>query len=237
MELKPPLPKEEITLLIRRYKKGDKAAGDAVIEHNLRYAHRFASGYAKSTKHLTVDDLFQEAVIGMKIALDRFRFNRDACFLTYAKCWMRQKVLRAIGNHEHLIRTPINQQGKKGEHSRQKYYTENSRRLVYLDCKAVDENNDEFERGSAHQAIPDEATAFDDRESISHINYLIKTGLRELSPRERDIIKRRFGLIGGEEPKKLSDIGERYGLCRERIRQIEVIALRKMREALKEKAA
>lgn len=237
MDLPPPLPRREISRLIRRYKRGDKLAGDKVIEHNLRFCKRYAESCAVHCAHLKPDDLFQEAVLGMKMALDRFRCRKNTAFLTYAKHWIRQKVMRAIRQNEHEIRVPENLQRdmKLGKSKRYSQLATESRRMLYLDACPTTDEGEEIEGGN-HNVLPDSHTAFDDRQSISHINYLIKTGLRELNKRERDIIKRRFGLVGGNDPLTLKEVGERHNLSRERIRQVEDIALQKLRKALEQAA-
>jgi RNA polymerase primary sigma factor len=188
---------------------GDAAARNALITANLRFVVLVAKSYIN--RGLPLEDLINEGNIGLINAIDHFDPERGCHFITYAIWWIRQAMIKAIHAAEYA---PV--QG-----------SDESREPVSLDSPAFDED------GAAPLAdmIPDRdgrgpEQAFLDESLKAEIERL----LERLPPREISILRERFGL-GGRKPASLEEIGKRLKMTRERIRQIEKQALRRIRHS------
>lgn len=240
--------------LAARIKRGDKAARERMITANLRLVVKLATGYANLG--LPLLDLISEGNIGLMKAVERFDPAKGGKLSTYAAWWIKQSIKRALANQSKTIRVPVHQIEKIAKIRRL-----NDRLTAELGHEPSDEElADEVGltaakvaalKGSAISPASldapvgkgDGETLFGDmisdenaedplehlEEKDAHAN--LEESLKVLTPRERDIIKARYGL-GGATTKTLEDIGEKFGITRERIRQIQVGALRKLRREM-----
>ena len=242
-------PKEEIALA-KRIKKGDKRAREQMITANLRLVVKIAHDY--EGLGLPLLDLINEGNIGLMKGVERFNPRKGAKLSTYASWWIKQCIMRALANQSKTIRLPVHVVDKVAhirkaevklreafdrdptdqevaEHlgldpRRIQQYRDASRAPVSLDAPI---GADEPQQISEVVADPNAAAPFD-RLVRENDRALVQEVLATLTPRENTILAMRFGLDDGR-PKTLEEIGEKLGVTRERIRQIQEEALEKMR--------
>jgi RNA polymerase primary sigma factor len=220
--------------------KAEKAR-TRLVEANLR----LVIWLAKKCGGLTFMDRIQEGNIGLMRATERFDYRRGAKFSTYAAWWIRQSITRAVADGGRTIRLPVHVQEtlRKIEKARQQLQAETGRvpaaeqiavllelpvdrvaRLLKVPDEPIPLDGEEFDRiqniVDATVRTPEEALA------SSGMQMLVRSQLQILNERERDIICRRFGIDGDEQT--LEEIGQSYGVTRERIRQIEAKAMKKL---------
>jgi RNA polymerase primary sigma factor len=249
----PLLTRSEEIQLAKRIEAGDKRAKDHLIRSNLRLVVSIAKHYyAKDMEFL---DLIQEGNTGLMRAVEKFDYHKGFKFSTYATWWIRQAITRAIANQDRTIRLPvhiiekINKLVRAERKLREKTGREPSdddlalalsmepaeieelrqvaQRTTSLETPVGDEEDAELGDFIENSGCPDPA------EVVSRIlakDSLDKV-LRALSERERKVVELRFGLRG-EQPRTLYEISRRFNVSRERIRQIEAVALRQIRAAL-----
>jgi RNA polymerase primary sigma factor len=248
-------PKEEIALA-RRIKRGDKAAREQMIKANLRLVVKIARDY--DGMGLPLLDLINEGNIGLMKGVERFDPRKGAKLSTYASWWIKQSILRALANQSKTIRLPVHVIDKvthirraevklRGlldrdptdeevaenlglNPRRVRQYRLASRAPVSLDAPVGD---DEANRFSEVVADPNAALPFDRLIQETDTN-LVREVLASLTERESAILRLRFGLDEGG-PKTLEEVGEHFGVTRERIRQIQEEALKKMRAGMEER--
>jgi RNA polymerase primary sigma factor len=243
-------PKEEIALA-RRIKRGDKQAREHMIKANLRLVVKIARDY--DGLGLPLLDLISEGNIGLMKGVERFDPKKGAKLSTYASWWIKQNIKRALANQSKTIRLPVHVVDKvahlrRAERKlretldrdptdeelaeelqmnprRVQQYREASKAPVSLD--AAIGQDDESNRIADVVADPNAAAPFDQvvRETDTE---LVREVLSTLSEREISILSRRYGLKDGT-PRTLEEIGVQFGLTRERIRQIQEEALKKLR--------
>ena len=254
-EVKLLTPKEELALA-RRIKRGDKAAREHMIKANLRLVVKIARDYERLGVPLL--DLISEGNLGLIKGVERFDPNRGAKLSTYASWWIKQNIKRALGNQSKTIRLPIHVVDKvahirRAEISlrgvfgrdptdeelaheldldvrRVRQYRQASRAPVSLDAPIGD---DESNRISEVVADPNAALPFD-RLVRETDTKLVREVLATLTERESAILALRFGLEDDTQ-RSLEEIGLQFGLTRERIRQIQEQALKKLREKMEER--
>ncbi|HDZ9268181.1 TPA: RNA polymerase sigma factor RpoS [Vibrio cholerae] len=249
----PLLTAEEEVLYARRALRGDEAARKRMIESNLRLEVKISRRY--SNRGLALLDLIEEGNLGLIRAVEKFDPERGFRFSTYATWWIRQTIERALMNQTRTIRLPIHVVKELNIYLRtarelsQRLDHEPTPEEIALELdRSVDDVTKMLrlnERISSvdtpiggdgdkalldilpdsHNADPEFSTQDDDiRESL--LNWL-----DELNPKQKEVLARRFGLLG-YEPSTLEEVGREINLTRERVRQIQVEGLRRLREIL-----
>ena len=227
-------------------------AKNLFIASNLRLVIKIARSY--ENLGLDLEDLISEGNIGLVSAVDRFDPEKGAKFSTYAGFWIRQRIMRALSNHSSIIRMPcylkqlyLNYlkylEAYQEKHDKKpsikeiskflniterkvKEMLEAASAIISLDCK-ISEDND----GDTYAEVIKDERSDDPLKCLSTKNTteVIDRALQELDPRERKIIRKRFGL-DGDKPNTLEEIGVMFSVTRERIRQIERVALLKFKK-------
>ena len=242
-------PDEEIALA-RRIKRGDKAAREHMIKANLRLVVKIARDYEGLGVPLL--DLISEGNIGLIKGVERFNPKKGAKLSTYASLWIKQQIRRALANQGKTIRLPVHvverlSEMRKAEArlrevfdreptdeelahevdldvKRVRRYRDASRATVSLDAPVGD---DDSSKVAEIVADPNAELPFE-RLRQETDTALVREVLSTLNERERSILASRFGLDGGRE-KTLEEVGAEFDLTRERIRQIQELALKKLR--------
>src|SRR5208337_4489865 len=243
-------PQDEITLAAR-IKKGDSEARALMIKANLRLVVKIAHDYANLG--LPLLDLISEGNIGLMKAVERFDPAKGGKLSTYGSWWIKQSIKRALANQSKTIRLPVHLVDKISKMRRtamklqevfgreptdeelaEEMAMSPSRvaqmrtaaiRPASLDAPIGDDDSNNFA-----EVVQDENadTPYEQLEEKTVVNML-RDLVKNLDPREATILSARFGLDGGSE-KTLEDVGAKFGVTRERVRQIQNIALRKLRK-------
>lgn len=247
---------EEEKALVARIQQGDKSAREELITRNLRLVLSIARKYNGTA--LSFADLVQEGSIGLMKAVEKFDPSRGFKFSTYATYWIRQAIGRALAEQNKVIRIPVHMADlaskvkKATSELTQKLgqvpTAEQIAKFMKIDASKVREVWD-FSRETLSLDVPvgedEDATmgdlVADERFESPYFNIVkeerhtqIMAALATLEPREAEVIKMRFG-IDTEQPMTLEEIGKVFKVTRERIRQIEEKAMRKLRSPIRSK--
>ena len=245
---------EEVDLA-QRIRKGDRKALERLTKANLRFVVSVAKQY--QNQGLSLPDLINEGNVGLIKAAEKFDETRGFKFISYAVWWIRQSILQAIAEQSRIVRLPLNQVGSVNKINRMlsKFEQENERRPSIEEISAetnlpeekvdeamsantrhisVDAPFTEGDEGSLLDILINESSPMADRQLVAEsLQAEIKQALRVLNDRERHVVEAFFGINGPE--MTLEEIGEKYGLTRERVRQIKEKAIRRLREGTKNK--
>lgn len=249
-------PEEEVDLA-RRIKEGDQIALEKLTKANLRFVVSVAKQY--QNQGLSLSDLINEGNLGLIKAAQRFDETRGFKFISYAVWWIRQSILQALAEQSRIVRLPLNKVGSLNKINRafseleQEYEREPSAeeladlleissdevettlgvaaRHVSMDAPFVDGEDNSLLDVLENNKIPGTDTQL---EYVESLRGEIERSLGTLTERQCDVVKLYFG-IGVEHPLSLEDIGERFGLTRERVRQIKDKAINKLRSASRSK--
>lgn len=253
------LSKEEEIFYFKKYQEGDLFAKKMLVEHNLKLVVSIAKRYTSIATAVDFLDLIQEGNLGLMRALETFDLERNLKFSTYAYWWICQRIERFIMNFNNTIRIPVHRiealrklkkDIQQKEEELRRHLTENEKDEIlkqfaekhsidfYILNSIYDNNilslnsiirNDEDDSSELGDFIPYKGMS-PDEEAETHVlkEELLCLLKNSLKPKEFYIICKRFGFYDGEV-YTLEQIGQEFNLTRERIRQIEVKALRKLR--------
>ncbi len=252
----PLLTPEQEAELAAKVKKGDAEARERMINSNLRLVVTIAHDYANLG--LPLLDLISEGNIGLTKAVERFDPAKGAKLSTYAAWWIKQSIKRALANQSKTIRLPVHLVDKIAKVRRVSLQMSDELgreptddelgeeigiagnkvarlksagiRPASLDAPIADDDSTEFGDVIGDEEAQTPFELLRDKNLRSEVDGLIEV----LDSREKKIISQRFGLDGGK-PKTLEDVGKNFGVTRERIRQLQNIALAKLRRALSQK--
>ena len=247
-------PEEEVELA-QRIRKGDQEALEKLTRANLRFVVSVAKQY--QNQGLSLPDLINEGNLGLIKAAEKFDETRGFKFISYAVWWIRQSILQALAEQSRIVRLPLNQVGSLNKINKalSKFEQENERqpsneelsemidvpkdkisdtlrvsgRHVSVDAPFV-----EGEDNSLLDVLPNDDSPMADKGLVNEsLNTEIERALSTLTDREREIVKSFFGI--GCQEMTLEEIGERFGLTRERVRQIKEKAIRRLKSPSRSK--
>ena len=240
---------EEEVELAHRARKGDQKALERLTKANLRFVVSVAKQY--QNQGLPLPDLINEGNLGLIKAADRFDETRGFKFISYAVWWIRQSILQAIADQSRVVRLPLNQVSSMNkinqmlskfeqEHERRPSLDEISEQTDLPEDKidiaiqvngrsvSVDAPFQDGEDNSLLDVMANPDAPMADRELVAEsLRAEISTALKVLTDRERGIIQAFYGI--GEPELTLEEIGTKFGLTRERVRQIKEKAIRRLR--------
>jgi RNA polymerase primary sigma factor len=246
---------EEEVELAQRIKKGDQEALEKLTRANLRFVVSVAKQY--QNQGLSLPDLINEGNLGLIKAAEKFDETRGFKFISYAVWWIRQSILQALAEQSRIVRLPLNQVGSLNKINKAlaKFEQENERTpsseelSVILDIPQ-EKVSDTIRVSGRHVSVD---APFVDGEDNNLLDVLvnndspnadrgllyeslskeIERALATLTERERDIVRYFFGI--GTQEMTLEEIGEQFGLTRERVRQIKEKAIRRLRHSSRSK--
>jgi len=246
---------EEEVELAQRIKKGDQAALEKLTRANLRFVVSVAKQY--QNQGLSLPDLINEGNLGLIKAAEKFDETRGFKFISYAVWWIRQSILQALAEQSRIVRLPLNQVGSLNKINKafSKFEQEHERKpspeeLAKTLELSPDKVSDTLRVSGRHVSVD---APFVDGEDNSLLDVLVNNdspnadrtliqeslareihrALATLTEREADIIRLFFGI--GCQEMTLEEIGERFGLTRERVRQIKEKAIRRLRHTSRSK--
>ena len=242
---------EEEVELAQRIKKGDQKALERLTKANLRFVVSVAKQY--QNQGLSLPDLINEGNLGLLKAAERFDETRGFKFISYAVWWIRQSILQAISEQSRIVRLPLNQVGSVNKINREinRFEQLNERRpSVDEIAEKVDLPQDKIDEAMAingHQISVDapfvegednslldvmannDAPMADNLLVMESLKAEIQNALNALNERERNVLEASYGI--NQPELTLEEIGSKFGLTRERVRQIKEKAIRKLRNS------
>jgi RNA polymerase primary sigma factor len=247
---------EEEVQLAQRIKQGDKAALEKLTKANLRFVVSVSKQY--QNQGLSLPDLINEGNLGLIKAAQRFDETRGFKFISYAVWWIRQSILQALAEQSRIVRLPLNKIGAINKINKayakleQQYEREpNADEIATLLEISENEVKESMRNSGRHVSMDapliqdEENTMYDvlrTEDSITPETGLLYESLRKeieraistLTTRESDVVKLYFGL-DGKHPLTLEEIGEKFDLTRERVRQIKEKAIRRLKHTNRSK--
>ncbi|MCC6817217.1 MAG: sigma-70 family RNA polymerase sigma factor [Saprospiraceae bacterium] len=249
-------PEEEVELA-KQIKQGNQISLEKLTKANLRFVVSVAKQY--QNQGLSLSDLINEGNLGLIKAAQRFDETRGFKFISYAVWWIRQSILQALAEQSRIVRLPLNKVGSLNKINRafseleQEYEREPSpeelaavleipteevettlgvaARHVSMDAPFVDGEDNSLLDVLENNTTPATDSSLEFKDSLRRE---IERALGTLTDRQADVIKLYFGL-GIEHPESLEDIGDKFGLTRERVRQIKDKAINKLRSTTRSK--
>jgi RNA polymerase primary sigma factor len=244
---------EEENYLAARIKKGDKAARERMIKANLRLVVKIARDYEGYGVPLL--DLISEGNIGLMKGVERFDPTKGAKLSTYSAWWIKQAIKRALANQGKTIRLPVHVVDKlfhirRAEARLQEAFgREATDEEIASELDTTSDKIRELRTASQRPASLEAPLGYDSDNRVADVvadenaedpydelegkanTAMLREVMKDLDPREVTILRYRFGLDGDDE-KTLEEVGRKFGLTRERIRQIQEIALKKLRKKI-----
>ncbi|UBM61176.1 sigma-70 family RNA polymerase sigma factor [Candidatus Sulfidibacterium hydrothermale] len=247
---------EQEVELARRIKQGDKKALEELTKANLRFVVSVSKQY--QNQGLSLPDLINEGNLGLIKAAQRFDETRGFKFISYAVWWIRQSILQALAEQSRIVRLPLNKIGSinkinkataklEQEFEREPDYKEiasildmtenevkeskrNAGRHISMDAPLIqDEDNNMYDVLKSEESVTPETGLL-----YESLRKEIDRAISTLTQREADVIRLYFGLNGGH-PMTLEEIGEKFDLTRERVRQIKEKAIRRLKQTSRSK--
>ena len=247
---------EQEVELARRIKQGDREALEKLTKANLRFVVSVSKQY--QNQGLSLPDLINEGNLGLIKAAQRFDETRGFKFISYAVWWIRQSILQALAEQSRIVRLPLNKIGSinkinkayarlEQEHEREpdaleiaelldipetevKESIRNSGRHISMDAPLVQD-----EENTLYDVLRSDDTNTPEKELMTEsLRKEIDRAISTLTPREADVIRLYFGL-NSKHPMTLEEIGERFDLTRERVRQIKEKAIRRLKHTSRSK--
>ena len=246
---------DEEVELAQRIRKGDKEALERLTKANLRFVVSVAKQY--QNQGLALPDLINEGNLGLIKAAEKFDETRGFKFISYAVWWIRQSILQASAEQSRIVRLPLNQVGSMNKINQMlsKFEQENERRPSIneiADKTGIEEEkvDEAMQIGGRHVSVDapfvdgednslldvlpnDNAPQADRQLVLESLRSEIANALLSLNERERNIVKAFYGI--GQQEMTLEEIGTKFGLTRERVRQIKEKAIRRLRNNTKNK--
>lgn len=240
---------DEEVELAQKIKKGDRYALERLTKANLRFVVSVAKQY--QNQGLSLADLINEGNLGLLRAAEKFDETRGFKFISYAVWWIRQSILQAIAEQSRIIRLPLNQVSSVNKINKalSQLEQENERRpsigeiaqhvdlpedkiieAIKVSSKhiSVDAPFDNGSENSLLDIVPNTEIPSTDKKLVDEsLSLEVRRALKVLEDREKQIITAYFGI--GQQEMTLEEIGEKYGLTRERVRQIKEKAIRRLR--------
>ena len=246
----PLLTREEEDVIARQAVQGDRKARDKLVNANLRFVVNVAKKY--QGQGLPLADLISEGNIGLLNAVERYDVEKGYHFISYAVWWIKQSILKAICEKSRMIRLPLNRANELVQIEKARKFVQDS---ATQDAE-IQEIAQLLDMGPEHVAeilnisremVSLESPVFNEKDSSSLGDFIedansnapeqavidaalqedIEKALETLNDKEAEVIRSRFGL-GKENPMSLKEIGDRFNLTKERIRQIEKLAIKRL---------